>query len=100
MVQWLKLCVPNAGGPSSIPGQETRSHMPQLKIQLRLNAAKYIYIERERERESLISFWCAHSGPLVVNLSILDPEREAFSLSHTCTNEYICNLVFISWEFD
>ena len=32
MVQWLRLHAPNAGGPGSIPGQGTRSHMPQLKI--------------------------------------------------------------------
>ena len=31
VVQWLRLCTPNAGGPGSIPGQGTRSHMPQLK---------------------------------------------------------------------
>ena len=31
VVQWLALCVPNAGGPGSIPGQEARSHMPQLR---------------------------------------------------------------------
>ncbi|TEA35837.1 hypothetical protein DBR06_SOUSAS1110216, partial [Sousa chinensis] len=31
VVQRLRLCVPNAGGPGSIPGQETRSHMPQLR---------------------------------------------------------------------
>ena len=31
-VQWLRHCAPNAGGPGSIPGQETRSHMLQLKI--------------------------------------------------------------------
>ena len=28
---WLRLCTPNAGGLGSIPGQGTRSHMPQLK---------------------------------------------------------------------
>ena len=28
VVQWLRLQAPNAGGPGSIPGQETRSHMP------------------------------------------------------------------------
>ncbi|TEA37634.1 hypothetical protein DBR06_SOUSAS5310072, partial [Sousa chinensis] len=28
---WLRLCSPNAGGLGSIPGQGTRSHMPQLK---------------------------------------------------------------------
>ena len=32
VVQWLTLCALNAGGPGSIPGQGTRSHMPQLKI--------------------------------------------------------------------
>ena len=31
MVQWLRLHAPNAGGPGSIPGQGTRSHMSQLK---------------------------------------------------------------------
>ena len=32
VVQWLRLCIPNAGGLGSIPGQGTRSHMPQLKV--------------------------------------------------------------------
>ena len=32
VVQWLRLCAPNAGGPGLIPGQGTRPHMPQLKI--------------------------------------------------------------------
>ena len=32
VVQWLRLCAPNAGGLGSIRGQGTRSHMPQLKI--------------------------------------------------------------------
>ncbi|TEA38635.1 hypothetical protein DBR06_SOUSAS110563, partial [Sousa chinensis] len=27
VVQWLRLQAPNAGGPGSIPGQGTRSHM-------------------------------------------------------------------------
>ena len=27
VVQWLRLRAPNAGGPGSIPGQGTRSHM-------------------------------------------------------------------------
>uniref|UniRef100_A0A8C0CLW6 UDP-N-acetylglucosamine transferase subunit ALG14 n=1 Tax=Balaenoptera musculus TaxID=9771 RepID=A0A8C0CLW6_BALMU len=31
VVQWLRLCPPKAGGPSSIPGQGTRSCMLQLK---------------------------------------------------------------------
>ena len=36
MVQWLRLHAPSAGGPSSIPGQETQAHM----LQLRPGAAK------------------------------------------------------------
>ena len=27
VAQWLRLQAPNAGGPGSIPGQATRSHM-------------------------------------------------------------------------
>ena len=39
VVQWLRPCAPKTGGPGLIPGQGTRSHMPQLKIspQQRLN---------------------------------------------------------------
>ena len=32
MVQWLRLCIPKAGDPGSIPGQGTRSHIQQLSI--------------------------------------------------------------------
>ena len=39
VVQWLKLCASDAGGPCSIPGQETRSHVPQL----RHGVAKYVF---------------------------------------------------------
>ena len=43
MVPWLRLHAPNAGGLGLIPGQGTRSHMPQVRVcmsQLKsLNAA-------------------------------------------------------------
>ena len=32
VIQWLRFHTPNAGGLCSIPGQGTKSHMPQLKI--------------------------------------------------------------------
>ena len=32
MVQWLRLHAPNAWGSGSIPGQETRSRLPQLRV--------------------------------------------------------------------
>ena len=34
VVQWLRLCTPNAGGPGLIPGQGTRSHMLQLRAHM------------------------------------------------------------------
>ena len=45
MVQWLKLHAANAGGQGLIPGQETRSHMPQIRVcmpKLRPGTAKQI----------------------------------------------------------
>ena len=45
MVLWLRLCASNAGGPGSIPGQGTISHILQLRVhmlQLRPRTAKYI----------------------------------------------------------
>ncbi|TEA36408.1 hypothetical protein DBR06_SOUSAS16310026, partial [Sousa chinensis] len=38
VVQWVRLHAPNAGGPGSIPGRDTRSRTPQLS----LNAATKI----------------------------------------------------------
>ena len=32
VIQWLRLHAPSVGGPGSILGQGTRSHVPQLKI--------------------------------------------------------------------
>ena len=34
VVHWLRLSAPNAGGPSSVPEEGTRSHKPPLKIPL------------------------------------------------------------------
>ena len=32
VAQWLRLCTPSAGGPSSTPGLGTRSYMPQGRL--------------------------------------------------------------------
>ncbi|CAN0464728.1 unnamed protein product [Rangifer tarandus platyrhynchus] len=32
VVHWLRLCTPNAGSPSLIPGQGAIAYLPQLKI--------------------------------------------------------------------
>ena len=36
VVQWIRLCAPNAGAVGLIPDQETRSCMPQFKIPLKV----------------------------------------------------------------
>ena len=38
VAQWLRLHAPSAGGLGLIPGQGTRSHTPQLRVQM-LHAA-------------------------------------------------------------
>ena len=44
VVQWLRLYAPSAGGLDSIPGQGTRSHMPQLKsLHCQMNKNKLIH---------------------------------------------------------
>ena len=40
VAQWFRLQTPNAGGPGSVPGQGTRSHMLQLKGFLNGSAGK------------------------------------------------------------
>ena len=49
MGQWLRLHTPNAGGSGSIPGQGTRSHMPQPRPIA--GKKKYIYINKKIKGE-------------------------------------------------
>ena len=44
LVQCLRPHALNAGSPGSTPGQETRSHMPQL-TQLRIGAAEFFFLK-------------------------------------------------------
>ena len=54
VVQWVRLRAPSAGGPSSIPVQGTRSHVPQLRVRMLqlkiLHAATKIPHARSEER--------------------------------------------------
>ena len=51
MVQWLRLCTPNAGGLSSVPGQGTRSHMLQLKIPRAATKTRHSQIKNKQMKE-------------------------------------------------
>ena len=69
MVQWLRLHAPNAGRPSSIPGQGTRSYMPQLRAcmpQLRLDSTKLLHKYEKKK-------WQCQETPKAA--AILEEER-------------------------
>ena len=83
MFQWLGLHIPSAGCPGSIPGQETRSHMPQLRVhmlQQTLNTQsastktqcsqmnKYLKKKKKKEHEEKASI-----EPLAIYLLIHKP---------------------------
>ena len=46
VVQWLRLCAPNAGDLGWIPDQGTRSHMPQLRVCKLLKMKQQVKIPR------------------------------------------------------
>ena len=53
VVQWLRPHAPNAGGPGSIPGQETRFCMLQLKI---LHAATKTGHRPKKKNKDIVIF--------------------------------------------
>ena len=64
VVQWLKLCAPKTGGWSLIPGQGTRSHMSQLRVQVpqprqSSQIIKY-FLKRKKERKQQILHSITH----------------------------------------
>ena len=73
MVQWLGLHAPNAGGPGSIPGQETGSHMPKQRLKIPQAETKTQHsqkIKKKYPRESC----CRPSR----NISLCSGERTGF----------------------
>ena len=70
VVQWLRVCTPNAGGSGSMPGQGTRSHILQLKI---LYATTKAWHRQKKRFASLTAFLqltaeCHLPGPLFLYL--------------------------------
>ena len=84
VVRWLRLHSPNAGGPGSIPGQGTRSHMPQLKVPHAATKTRcgQIFIYR------LVQL---HLSPLLTSV-------HCFSLSEPCPGCAICLCTPISFH--
>ena len=57
--QWLRTCSSNAGGPSSIPGQGTRSHMPQLRVDMTQLKLLHALTERSHMTQLKAKILCA-----------------------------------------
>ena len=57
VVQWLRLHTPNAGGPGSIPGWQTRSHMLQLKFLSAKTKAQHSQTNKDLKRKKERNTW-------------------------------------------
>ena len=57
--QWLRTCSSNAGGSSSIPGQGTRSHMPQLRVDMTQLKLLHALTERSHMTQLKVKILCA-----------------------------------------
>ena len=64
MVQWLRLHTANIGGLGLISGQRTRSHVPQLSVQMLQRRSKILRTatktqrsQRNKNRASLVVQW-------------------------------------------
>ena len=64
VVQWLRLRAPNAGGLGSIPGEETISHI----LQLRPRAAEEIYILKKHDKMPLHSQWDGYNKKKIIKV--------------------------------
>ena len=63
MVPWLRLHLPNAGGPGLFPGQGTRSHMLQLRVcMLQLS---YDLAQSNNKLKNAIQFIFANASKLI-----------------------------------
>ena len=101
MVQWLRLHAPNARGLGSIPGQGTRSHMPQL----RPGTAKWIHfffkIDRWKDWHKGLSSLLEPTQSeveLVLRPGLSVPYPPSARLS-ACTNPVLCvTTANCSWD--
>ena len=94
MVQWPRFCASSSGDPGSIPGQETTSHMsqlrfhmPQLKIVQLLSGVGLFETPWTAVRQNSLSFTNSQSLLKLMSIELVMPSRplssssSAFSLS-------------------
>ena len=57
VVQWLRLCAPNAGGPELISGRGSRSHMPQRKIPHAAAKTRHSQMNIKNKKRLQLAIW-------------------------------------------
>ena len=74
VVHWLRLQVPSAGGSGSIPGQGTRSHMPQLRVhmlQLKiLHATTNTWWSKKKKKNPIWIIYCKNTQNYTVTFYV------------------------------
>ena len=73
VVQWLKLCTQNAGGPGLIPGQGTRSLLLQLRLSTAKQVSKYFL---EKSQKKGMHFGVVFLLPLNISVSISEAQKQ------------------------
>ena len=71
VVQWLRLHAPNAVSPGWIPGQGTRSHMPQLKILCEATKTQHSQIKKNKNKWITFSFFKFYPTPELYSMFCL-----------------------------
>ena len=96
MIQWLRICLPNAGGLGSIPGQGTQSHMwwlrahiPWLKVPHMATKTWSSQIEKKKK----VSFHFCFS--VLCNFPTKEIGQSGFEIASWFFNNFIYDLFLV-----
>ena len=91
VVQWLGLCTPKAGGLGWIPGQGTRSHMPQRRLKI-----------AHSQIHKINKYWKYFKKPLALTVKNLPEMQEtqdwSLGLEDPLKKEMVTQSSILAWE--
>ena len=87
MVQWVRYPAPNAGDLGSIPGQVTKSHMPQQR-------PGDSQINKCLKKKSLIKLFCKSKTKIIFK----DIFQNKLLLDALCLSRGLANIFFLKGE--
>ena len=85
----MRICIPNAGGPGWIPGQGSRSHMPQL-------GASMPKLKRSLMSQGELPWWLRW---LIIHLQCRRPRFDPWVGKIPWRREWLPTPVFLPGEF-